>query len=100
MKTVERNQLSHYPVPCGISILKGTKNAALTRDFIDLALTNPFANYLYDWLKETSMPEEHFIATLGSLTFEQREVDIWRITQRLDSGTAEQRDSHRTNAAW
>jgi hypothetical protein len=100
MRGDQRNTLKENPAPCGISILKGTKHAALTRQFVELAISNPFAQLLYDWIKDTSFPEEHFIATLGSLTIEEKGAEKWRIHQRYDSGVTEQRDSYLTNPVW
>ena len=101
MKVSVREALSTSPVPCGLSLFKGLRNAALTRQFVSLALDNPFAGHLYDWLKETSFPEDHFIATLGSLSFEKMDDgSSWRIVQRFDSGLAQQTDANLRNAGW
>lgn len=58
------------PTPYNITILKGSKNVILTREFVDFILEDPIAIELYNWLKDTSVPDEHFYSTLATLEIE------------------------------
>ncbi|TRY61224.1 hypothetical protein TCAL_10076 [Tigriopus californicus] len=58
------------PPPFNITVLKGSKNVILTREFVDFVLEDPIAIELYNWLKDTSVPDEHFYSTLATLEIE------------------------------
>ncbi len=59
---------SSTSTPFGVSILKGSKNVALTREFVDFILTNEFVWRFREWLRHTAVPDEHFYSTLSSIT--------------------------------
>lgn len=68
LRMVRKPNYLHPGPPCGIKILKGIKNGAFTRQFVDFALGNRFAQDLYGWIYDTGHPCEHFMATLATLS--------------------------------
>ena len=55
-----------YP-PYNVTVRKGAKNVAITRDFGKYVLENEFAILLYNFLQNTRIPDEHFYSTLITL---------------------------------
>jgi hypothetical protein len=53
--------------PYKINLRKGSKDVALTRDFVNFLVEDAFVWTFYDWIKETWVPDEHFYSTLGIL---------------------------------
>ena len=84
-----RQEYTHPEPPCNVEIFKGYKNAVLTRPFLKFATENPFALTLYRWIYPTSCPEEHFMATLATLStfqFEKAGRKYLKVFQRFDGG--------------
>ncbi|ELU05675.1 hypothetical protein CAPTEDRAFT_83799, partial [Capitella teleta] len=52
------------PPPHQIHITKGSTHVLLARKFVDFLLTDRRAQDFYDWLKDTTFPEETFISTI------------------------------------
>eukprot|EP00095_Tigriopus_kingsejongensis_P009896 maker-scaffold470_size172058-snap-gene-0.32 protein:Tk09896 transcript:maker-scaffold470_size172058-snap-gene-0.32-mRNA-1 annotation:"n-acetyllactosaminide beta- -n-acetylglucosaminyl- isoform a isoform x2" len=52
------------PPPWNITILKGSKNVALKRDFVDFILDDKKSWTLLNWLSDSFIPDEHFYSTL------------------------------------
>ncbi|ELU15423.1 hypothetical protein CAPTEDRAFT_121102 [Capitella teleta] len=52
------------PPPHEIKIYKGSTHVLLAREFVDFILADRRVKDFYDWLKDTSIPEETFIPTI------------------------------------
>lgn len=50
--------------PGNVRIYKGWLASALTKDFVNYLFENRLALELYEWFKDTCIPEEHYWATL------------------------------------
>ncbi|XP_059079306.1 beta-1,3-galactosyl-O-glycosyl-glycoprotein beta-1,6-N-acetylglucosaminyltransferase-like [Tigriopus californicus] len=59
-----------YAPPCNIMIMKGYKNAALTREFASFVLNHRVSLEYFNWLKNTECPDEHYYSTLATLEVE------------------------------
>ncbi len=56
--------------PHGITIVKGSAYAVLTREFVEFMLSpDPVVQDFMEWSKETYSPDEHVFATLHSLRY-------------------------------
>ena len=64
--------------PRNVTMRKGSKNVALTRQFTDAVLNDKFAWALYDWLSDTWIPDEHFYSTLAAI----KEITYVRIQKK------------------
>jgi hypothetical protein len=56
------------PVPYNLTILKGEKNVAVTREFAEFVTQSNISFDLYNWLQLTKIADEHFYSTLASIT--------------------------------
>ena len=90
------------PPPCGIETLKGYKNGAFSSEFIKFISTNPFTTTLYKWMSHASNPDEHFMNTVGSLSFEKVEgsEEVWKIWQQLGNGVKFQNFTMINDNSW
>uniref|UniRef100_A0A8C8RQQ3 Glucosaminyl (N-acetyl) transferase 2 (I blood group) n=1 Tax=Pelusios castaneus TaxID=367368 RepID=A0A8C8RQQ3_9SAUR len=55
------------PPPHNLTIYFGSAYIALTKPFVEFALTDPRAIDLYEWSKDTYSPDEHFWVTLNRI---------------------------------
>ena len=55
------------PIPYNINLQKGSKNVALTHQMVNFIINHPVVIELYNWLKMTYIPDEHFYATVITL---------------------------------
>jgi hypothetical protein len=55
------------PPPFNLTVRKGSKTVALSRNFVLFALSSPVALDLYNWLQDSSVPDEHFYSTLATI---------------------------------
>lgn len=63
---------------------QGFKNGAFTRPFLEFAMSNGFAQYLYNWLKGSACMEEHWLNTLATLAVVDQGQGYYKVTQRFD----------------
>lgn len=66
--------LKKEPPPYNLELYFGTAYYALTRPFIDFALTNPIALELLEWSKDTYSPDEHYWVTLNHI---KGKLPVW-----------------------
>ncbi|XP_051996661.1 beta-1,3-galactosyl-O-glycosyl-glycoprotein beta-1,6-N-acetylglucosaminyltransferase 7-like [Xyrauchen texanus] len=85
------------PPPHNLTIYFGTAYYALTRQFVEYALSSPLAQDLLKWSKDTFSPDEHYWVTLnhleeapGSFVKGGWEGNIRAIKWRDQEGTAHQ----------
>lgn len=52
------------PPPGNIAMKKGSKNVALSREFVNFILDDSFSNDLLKWMQDTLIPDEHFYSTI------------------------------------
>ena len=64
---MSRGNYKKLDPPRNVTIRKGSKNVALTRQFTDTVLKEKFAWELYEWLSDTVVPDEHFYSTLAAI---------------------------------
>lgn len=50
--------------------MKGCKNVILTKEFVDFVTEDPLSFELYNWLQDTSVPDEHFYSTIATVRVE------------------------------
>lgn len=65
-KMVRTNTPKDLP-PGNITIMKGSKNVALTREFVNFALDASYPKELRRWLQDTSVPDEHYFSTIVTI---------------------------------
>lgn len=63
----EKRDCRKTPFPYPITMMKGYKNAGLTRDTASFIIEHPVALELYNWLQDTLVPDEHYIPTLVTI---------------------------------
>ncbi|XP_070579303.1 beta-1,3-galactosyl-O-glycosyl-glycoprotein beta-1,6-N-acetylglucosaminyltransferase-like [Ptychodera flava] len=64
---LEASNILKAPPPDNITISKGELHVSLSRGFVDFVLKSEIAKILYDWLRDTECPDEHFYQTLNRL---------------------------------
>ena len=73
--------------PKNLTILKGSLNVLLKREFAQFVATNKFAIDLYNWLQDMFVPDESFFATMSSVRMGPNNTitqDIPKITGQKD----------------
>ena len=53
-------------VPHGFDVAKGNTHVAVTREFVEYAVSDPKARDLLYWMRDIKMPDEHYFQTLSS----------------------------------
>lgn len=82
------------PVPCNLTVFKGVKAGAFTREFVGFVITDPFAIHYYNWIYDTGHPEEHFVSTLATLSAVRAgRKKGWKVVQRFDLGVLGKKDN-------
>lgn len=71
--------LTNLPPPQNITMRKGSKQVVLSKDMVDFIIDHSFAWALYDWLRSTRVPDEHFYATLATIS-----ANGDKVTQQVD----------------
>ena len=80
MTEVEEDQ--YPPPPYNLTLYKGIKSYRLPRQFVTFLLTHPVARDYIDWVRFTTLPEEHTVATLARITDITLGRDgVWSVTQ-------------------
>ncbi|XP_077979467.1 N-acetyllactosaminide beta-1,6-N-acetylglucosaminyl-transferase-like [Glandiceps talaboti] len=64
---VRKSEIPKAPPPGNLTIYKGELHAALSRKFVEFVLESNTSLNLYDWLRDTECPDEHFIQSLNRL---------------------------------
>lgn len=96
------NVVNPGPPPCGIQVLKGYKNGALSSELIKFVSSNPFTTAFYKWIFHGSHVEEHFMSTIGSLTIKKVENsnEKWKIWQQMGNGVKYQNFALINDSSW
>ena len=77
-------------VPYDLAILKGYKNVALRREFVEFILRHPVAKAFYAWLYNTRVPDEHFYSTLDSIRVVSEETGtVQQVVEERMNGSSE-----------
>ncbi len=63
-------------VPYNLTIRKGSKNVALTREFSEFVVGDPLAIAFTNWIQMTSVPDEHFYSTLATVKSYDKKVTV------------------------
>ena len=53
------------PAPHGFDVAKGSTHMAVTREFLEFALSDSRAQDLLYWMRDIRVPDEHFFQTLN-----------------------------------
>ena len=69
--------------PFNLTIQKGSKNVALTRNFSEFVINGPVPLILYNWMFDMPIPDESFYSTLATLNFH----DNGTFTQDVNKNT-------------
>ena len=60
-----------------LTVMKGSRNVALSRDFVDFVLDSEVSQELMGWIRDYPVPDEHFYATLA--TIKEVSVGIFKV---------------------
>jgi len=64
-KQLERGERKSSPVPHGFDVAKGSTHMAVTRDFVQYAVSDSKARDLLYWMRDIKIPDEHYFQTLS-----------------------------------
>ena len=53
------------PAPHGFDVAKGSAHMAVTREFVEFAVSDSRAQDLLCWMRDVKIPDEHFFQTLS-----------------------------------
>ncbi|XP_002732311.1 beta-1,3-galactosyl-O-glycosyl-glycoprotein beta-1,6-N-acetylglucosaminyltransferase 3-like [Saccoglossus kowalevskii] len=65
---VETSDIRKRSPPRNLTIYKGEPNYSLSRNFVQFVQSSEISHQLFDWLSDTSCPDEHFYQTLNRLS--------------------------------
>ncbi|CAI9725166.1 beta-1,3-galactosyl-O-glycosyl-glycoprotein beta-1,6-N-acetylglucosaminyltransferase-like [Octopus vulgaris] len=68
-KSLSKTNESKLPLKYQIQLYKGSAYGMFSRDFVEFVLEDDVAMTIFNWLNDTSSPEENIWSTLNSLEF-------------------------------